>query len=97
MAWLSLNTIPLLNMAGILLDIVGAVLVASEVLNQFRGKQYGATLTFDDSFTVPPVETEEHKRWAHLRNRNMKRGLVLLVLGFLLQILANALQIRALP
>jgi hypothetical protein len=92
MRWVMLNLVPLINMFGLLCDIVGAFFVESEVVRQFRGMQYGASPTFDTSFSGPPQETPEYKKWSHLKTRNMKLGLGLLVIGFLLQIVANASQ-----
>jgi hypothetical protein len=94
MPWLLLNAIPLLNMIGLLCDIVGAFFVASEVVRQFRGMQYGASPTFDTSFSGPPQETPEYKKWSHLKTRNMKIGMGFLVIGFLFQNVASACQLK---
>ena len=95
MNWFLLNLVPLLNMLGIVFDAVGAFFVASEVVRQFRGRQFGATVMFDSSFAPPASETEEYKRWAHLKTRDMIKGLIFLAVGFLLQFVANALQLKA--
>jgi hypothetical protein len=98
MAWLTMNAVPLLNIVGIVFDIVGAFFIASEVVRQFRGQKYkgSAGWTFDSSVTMTPpaTETEEYKAWDRRKYRRMKIGLALLVLGFGLQIVANLLQIR---
>jgi hypothetical protein len=94
-SWFAINTIPLLGIAGILFDIVGAVLVAWEVVNQYRGKQFQDQFTFDPSVALAPPETESYKAWARLKFRRMKAGLVLLVFGFSLQLVANALQLKS--
>ena len=95
MNWIALNAVPLVNIVGILLDICGAFLVASEVVHKFHGRQYGGSFTFDNSVQFAPPQTEEYKKWAHLKERRMIVGLVLLTLGFVLQVTANALQIKA--
>lgn len=92
------NIVPILNIVGITFDIVGAYLVATEVVRQFKGLPYRgrAGINFDNSFTVvpPPEKTDEFERWEALKYKRMKLGLGLLTLGFGLQILANFLQIR---
>lgn len=95
MNWIALNAVPLVNIVGILLDICGAFLVASEVVHKFYGRQYGDSFTFDNSVQFAPPPTEEYKKWAHLKERRMTVGLVLLTLGFGLQVIANVLQIKA--
>ena len=97
MAWLALNAAPLLNIIGILCDIVGAFFVASEVVRQFQGIKYkgSASFSFDKDVVITPAasETEEYKLWGLQKYRNMKIGLVLLVFGFGLQVVANVVQI----
>jgi hypothetical protein len=97
MAWACLNAAPLLNIVGIVFDIVGAILVAIEVVRPFRGMQYGDRLPFDSSVSLAPAETEEYKTWARRRSRNMRRGLFCLMFGFILQIIANAMQFKTTP
>ena len=98
MKWLCLNAVPLINIVGIVCDIVGAFFVASEVVRQFHGNKYkgSSTMSFDSSISSnpPPTETEEYKLWDRRKYRNMKIGLALLTFGFALQVLANAMQIR---
>ncbi|MFN2623921.1 MAG: hypothetical protein ABR611_13870 [Chthoniobacterales bacterium] len=89
-----LNVLPLINISGIVMDIVGAFLVASEIVHKFGGHQYGAGPSFDSATVLPPVETEDYKKWAHLKTVRMTRGLFLLTVGFVFQVLANALQFR---
>ena len=97
MNWFALNAVPLINIAGIVLDICGAFLVASEVVHKFHRRQYGDSFTFDSSVQFAPLQTEEYKKWAHLKERKMTIGLFLLTMGFVLQLIANALQIKAAP
>ena len=97
MSWILTNTIPLLNVVGIAFDIIGAFLVASEVVRQFRGKQHRDQFTFDSGVAFAPVETDQYKAWAHLKTRTMQIGLACLVLGFSLQLIANVLQFKPTP
>jgi hypothetical protein len=95
MRWVSVNIVPLLNIAGIIFDIIGAFLVAAEVVNQFRDKQYRDQITFDPDVSLAPTETDQYKKWAHTKMLKMKIGLAFLVLGFVLQLMANAFQFRS--
>ena len=92
MDWIALNLVPLTNIIGIFFDIIGAFLVATEVINKFHGRQYGGSMMFDSSFMPPPPLTAEYKKWALLKERKMTIGLFCLTLGFCLQIIANVLQ-----
>ena len=97
MSWLQTNAISLLNIVGLICDIVGAVLVASEVVRQLHGQKHKESTGFsfgDFVSNQPPEETEEYKRWEILKYRNMKWGLGLLVFGFTLQAIANVAQIK---
>lgn len=98
MSWLAQNSVPLLNIVGIACDIIGAFLVASEVVRQFEGKKYrgSAQPSFDSSFVITQAaqETDEFQAWDAKKYRNMKFGLVFLTSGFLLQIFANVMQLR---
>jgi hypothetical protein len=97
MKWLCTNAIPVLSIVGMVCDIIGAFFVATEVVAQFRGQQYKrgpAYPTATGPVSPPqPRETEEFARWSLSKFRNMRIGLFLLVLGFALQIAANAIQI----
>ncbi len=97
MAWICANVIPLLNIAGIICDIIGAFFVATEVVRQFRGEKYMHNPAYPPSIgpvaPPPPKETQDFKAWDFAKYRNMKIGLTVLVLGFLLQIAANIVQI----
>lgn len=97
MSWILANAIPLLNVVGIAFDIIGAFLVSSEVVRQFRGKQFRDQFTFDSDVAFAPAETDQYKEWAHLKTRTMIWGLACLVFGFLLQLIANVLQFKAAP
>lgn len=71
---------------GLLCDIVGAVLVANEVVRVFRGPttiNVAGMRAWDGEFTAganPEFETHEKRK-----RKIMGWGLVLLIIGFLLQ------------
>lgn len=79
---------PTITTVGLLCDIIGAVLVAIEVVKIFKGPttiDIGGAGTIGGGF-VPKAnpEYENHEKEKH---RIMKAGLVFLILGFSLQIL----------
>ena len=75
----------ILNSVGLFLDIVGVWLVAFEIVKSFKGEQYGISLAFID-IAAPPEKTDTFKKWESKRLRSMKIGLVIITIGFLLQI-----------
>lgn len=88
-----------LNIIGLLCDIVGAFLVASEVVIQFKGQRFGDTHGVNLGGFVEasaPEETATYRKWEAGKYRKMKIGLSFLVVGFLLQILANVWQLLSL-
>ena len=68
---------------GLGLDIVGAIYISCELKKFFKGKSHRETL-FDDGGN-PPTETDEYKNW---KSMHLKIGLIILCLGFFLQIIA---------
>ena len=100
LSFLCTNIQAVTNTVGLLLDIVGAWLVAWEVVRQFRGSKVrvtGGVLRTDylGSDGTPVVagqhteDTEEFKFWEAGKYKRMKLGLGFLTLGFLLQLLSN--------
>jgi len=94
------NAQALTNSLGIILDIVGAWLVAWEVVRQFHGDKVrvtGGVLRTDylGSVGTPVVagqhteETKEFKVWEEDKYMRMKWGLGFLSAGFILQIISN--------
>lgn len=94
--WLVVNRIALINSAGLLLDIVGAFLVAWEVVREYRGKKYqdpqGYVVSEPFVSGIEVKESPEYSAWEIRKYRRMKMGLVCLTLGFLLQILSSWLR-----
>jgi hypothetical protein len=86
--------INILNIFGLTLDMIGATLVAFEVVTQFRGEKFEAPpLQFGG--TSKPIPTEKFKKWDIFRLFWMKLGLGFLICGSLLQIYANFLQLKS--
>ncbi len=76
------------NTLGLVFDILGAWLVAIEVVNQFRGKKYENDPTWD-GIGKPPWDTDEYKKWELSKYKLMWIGLICLTVGFSLQIASN--------
>jgi len=86
------NTISkIVNSTGLCFDIVGAWLVAIEVVKQYKGQKHKGNPTWKD-ISDGPKETQEYEKWQLLNHKWMLRGLVLLTLGFLLQVASNWLE-----
>lgn len=100
MSWLVSNVIPLLNIIGLVCDIAGAVLVASEVVSQFQGERFKPGLGIEQNRIYEPLspeETTDYRNWELRKYTSMKFGLGLLLLGFSLQICANVMQMKSVP
>ena len=90
------NLQAIVNTVGLLLDIVGVWFVAWEVVNQFKGQKTKLSTGVVVHAEGWPVvagqqaeDTDEYKKWEILKYWRMKVGLVLLTLGFLLQLVSN--------
>ena len=70
---------------GLLLDIFGAFLVATEVVSKFHGDQFLGPKEYNKLADNPP-KTPEFAEWERKKFIKMAIGLTLLTLGFLLQI-----------
>ena len=94
---MSYNSILFLNSIGLIFDIIGAWLVASEVVQQFRGKKFEDVRIGGFRIGSPGdeivKETPEYKLFDAAKYYRMKWGLAFLTLGFFLQILSNLFQI----
>jgi hypothetical protein len=93
---------PLINSVGLIFDIVGACLVAWEVVIQFNNERFKPIIqpspldSFRNAesrnpviFTPPAEETNEYKEWERTKYRKMKLGLAMLIIGFVIQITSN--------
>jgi hypothetical protein len=92
----SQNTYLIINSIGLFSDIIGAFFVSSEVVKEFKGKKFNeidvgnAHLNGGDDLIR---ESPEYQSFEKNKYTNMKIGLVFLVIGFLLQIISNVLQV----
>ena len=85
MYFLKNNLSQVISTIGLLLDIIGAYMVASEVVSQYKGHQLKPIETRCGQ-SEPPEKTKEFTKWENIRNLKMKIGLFLLTIGFLMQI-----------
>jgi hypothetical protein len=79
----------IINSVGLFFDIIGAWLVAWEVVRQFKGQQYEDSMVLMDEFINPPEKTRDFEKWEQDKYAKMKIGLGFLFTGFALQILSN--------
>ncbi len=75
---------------GLLMDILGAWLVAWEVVSIFRGEKFISKFLeeFDTTQKTHPEESKEFKKWETEKYSRMKSGLIFLTLGFAFQFLS---------
>ena len=78
----------IINSIGLIFDIAGASFVAWEVVKQFKGEQYGTSIAVE-VIALPPNKTPEYKQYELTKYRKMRFGLILLIIGFLLQVSSN--------
>ena len=90
--WVLVNAQPLINSIGILFDIVGAWLVAWEVVREYKGQKHEVStgIAMGEFVVGQKVkETKQLQAWERNQFVKMKTGLVLLTLGFMLQPISN--------
>ena len=82
----------LTNSCGIFFDIIGAWLVAWEVVREYKGKRY----SISPGVSMGPhvlgqniIDTDAFKKWESSKYNKMKYGLAFLTFGFILQIISN--------
>jgi len=83
---------------GLVFDIIGAWLVASEVVKQYRGKKYAPVIIpqLNNIDSNEPTEVFDHPDYEIAEKKKylfMKWGLGFLTLGFILQIIPSFLQL----
>lgn len=76
-----------LSTIGLIIDMIGALLVAYEVVKKFDGTQFVVGTTYD-TVTDPPKKTGEYVLWEIRKYKFMSAGLIALLFGFFLQIIA---------
>jgi len=77
-----------INSSGLVFDIVGAWFVAWEVVVQYKDNKH-KKLTSWEGALGPPQETYAYKKYEETKYLKMKIGLILLTIGFILQIFSN--------
>jgi len=98
----------ILNIIGLICDIIGAFFIAYEVVRRFEGEIFADTnvdknnidpdrdIELADAFNVPikysSDYTQTYKNYLTSKDINMKTGLIILVVGFVVQIVSNILQ-----
>ena len=89
---------PLISIMGLILDIVGAWLVAWEVVAQYKGPKFiepKITMADMTDISALPIATEhpQYRIFEINKYRKMKWGLILLTAGFILQIVPYIFQL----
>ena len=80
-----------LNVTGLLFDIIGAFMLASELVHQFKGKRFRDIGQAQCSDITYSPETEEYQQYRVKKEKIMKIGLVFIFFGIVLQISSNLL------
>ena len=83
--WITAHAKQLITTAGLLADILGAILVAFEIFKKYDGAAFNVG---EQKIGGPSVNSEEYQLWEQDKFRTMTRGLIYLTIGFLLQIFA---------
>ena len=81
------------SIAGLGLDLIGALLIGYEVFNRFQGEVVQRKLGIKYIDVDIPELTEDYKRWEIHKHKVMAIGLAMLVSGFSLQIVGVYLTI----
>lgn len=74
----------IVSTTGLLFDILGAFLVAIEVVKQYEGEQFRNIGVLSD-LNGKPLKTPEFESWEFSKYKYMKIGLSCLSIGFILQ------------
>jgi rRNA processing protein Gar1 len=78
-----------INSVGLTFDIIGAVMVAYEVVQQFKDQQYKDIPIQCSEVGIRPAKTVEFEKFELNKYRHIKIGLLFLFIGFVFQILSN--------
>jgi hypothetical protein len=81
----------IINSIGLVCDIVGAWIIAYEIYCQFTDNKFGRPRyqNSEDNQRYPPPESNKYKIWEVNKIKKMKTGLIILTIGFVLQIASN--------
>ncbi len=98
MKWCLQDIGALSSSLGLIFDIIGAWLVAWEVVKQYKGERFvspNESMAFmtDTSNLPPAVEHPQYMTYETIKYRKMKWGLAFLTIGFILQLVPNAMQL----
>ena len=97
MKWCIQNFNPLITTIGLIFDLIGAWLVAWEIVQQYKGEKFApvdiANLNIDSTAEDIVKEHPGYKIFETSKYRKMKWGIFSLTFGFILQIIPNLLQI----
>jgi len=78
----------IVNSIGLLFDLIGAWLVAWEVVKQFHGSKFGnVPSSFDQG--IQAAYSSNFINWEKEKYCRMKIGIVFLTIGFILQLISN--------
>ncbi len=86
-SWVAVHTSAIVTSLGLIFDIGGAWLVASEIVRQYHGRKYSGGETWPTISEV--TETESFRLYEMTKYRRMKWGLGLLTCGFALQLIGT--------
>ena len=93
MKWCIQNFNPLITTIGLIFDLIGAWLVAWEIVQQYKGEKFAtvdiANLNSDSTAEDIVKEHPRYKLFEASKYRKMKWGIAFLTLGFILQIIPN--------
>ena len=78
---------PLLSTIGLVCDILGAWFVAWELVAQFRGEEF-ESYSLIAEIKITATKSKSWLDWEMKRRTKMWCGLVLLTIGFILQMVA---------
>ena len=76
----------IITTSGLLFDIAGAILVAIEVVDKFKGQEY--IDPGDQRLSGHAMKTDEFIKWEKRKFRIMSIGLGSLIIGFILQMIS---------
>lgn len=79
----------IINSAGLICDLIGAWLVAWEVVKQYHGSKLSPRPGPQFPGVSPVSENSKYRKYEKQKYFKMKIGLGFLTIGFILQILSN--------
>lgn len=93
--WLLMHASELIVSLGLVMDVIGAWILAGDIIAEYKGSRYeheqGSDFVNGISRAVdgaPPEETQQYKEWVITLRGFRKRGLYWLTGGFFTQLVA---------